>query len=221
LWNWRWTGKKRITQELRAILYDYFVVVYYSGIRPGTEADNIRFCDVAEFTDSGNKFLELRVKGKVGERFISSDYMIKGAVERCRVRIAEDRGDIRMVDDDDLIFGLTCNKGKVPQRLSDVLKKALIECGLLYDKQGKERTLYSLRHSFATNVLLKHGTNVHLLARHMGTSITMIEKHYSHIISRNKVSKLILTSPIPETDILDAKASNETVSTIKRITKKK
>jgi len=43
----------------------------------------------------------------------------------------------------------------------------------------------------------------------------MIEKHYSHIISRNKASKLILTTPIPDNDILDAKGSHETVSTIK------
>lgn len=205
LWHWRWTGTRSKTQEIRAILYDYFVVVYYSGIRPGTEADNIRFGDVTEYkSNNGEKFLELRIKGKTGERFISCDYMIKRAIERCRNRINGDYEDL--VDDSLYIFGLVCDGGKVPKRLSSTFKKALIECNLLEDKQEKKRTLYSLRHSFATGVLIKHGTNVHLLARHMGTSINMIEAHYSHIISRNKARKLILTEPIPEHDLYDMKS---------------
>lgn len=197
LHEWRWTGIRGKTQEIRAILYDYFIMVLYSGIRPGTEANGIRFGDIEPIDTDGAKFLEIRVDGKTGERFISCDYMIKGAVDRCKDRIGE------FCDDRSYIFGLACDGGRVPERLSRPFKAALIECDLLYDKQGKERTLYSLRHSFATGVLLKHGTNVHLLARHMGTSINMIEQHYSHIISRNKASKMILTNPIPDHDIRD------------------
>jgi len=55
----------------------------------------------------------------------------------------------------------------------------------------------------------------------MGTSINMIEAHYSHIISRDKASKLILTTPIPENDILDAKGRVEKVEKLKKIPRKK
>jgi len=47
------------------------------------------------------------------------------------------------------------------------------------------RTLYSLSHSYATFMLtLNKGTDIHLLAKQMGTSTEMIERHYSHLIAR-------------------------------------
>lgn len=46
---------------------------------------------------------------------------------------------------------------------------------------GKERTLYSFRHTYATFALLNDGMSMHLLATQMGTSIAMIERHYSHL----------------------------------------
>ena len=57
------------------------------------------------------------------------------------------------------------------------------ESGLLYDIEDQRRTLYSLRHTYATFELMK-GTDIHLLAKQMGTSIGMIEKHYSHLTLR-------------------------------------
>jgi integrase len=68
----------------------------------------------------------------------------------------------------------------------------------LYDKRGQHRTLYSLRHSFATMIILDKGTNVHLLARHMGTSTAMIDKFYSHVQSKHKAEKLVITSGFQE-----------------------
>ena len=44
----------------------------------------------------------------------------------------------------------------------------------------KKRTLYSLRHFYATYRLYK-GANIHQLAVQMGTSVGMLEKHYSKL----------------------------------------
>ena len=54
------------------------------------------------------------------------------------------------------------------------------ESGLLKDKHGDRRTLYSLRHTYATLALL-NGVDIHVLAIQMGTSVGMLEKHYSHL----------------------------------------
>jgi integrase len=54
-----------------------------------------------------------------------------------------------------------------------MLKKA----GLLKDSIGRERTIYSLRHTYAT-FRLENGTNVYWLKQNMGTSVQMIERHY-------------------------------------------
>ena len=56
----------------------------------------------------------------------------------------------------------------------------LKEADLLTDRRGENRTLYSLRHSYATYQILG-GVDYHALSVNMGTSISMLEKHYSHL----------------------------------------
>ncbi len=41
---------------------------------------------------------------------------------------------------------------------------------------GQQRTLYSLRHTYATMELLA-GTDIHTVPRQMGTSVLMLERH--------------------------------------------
>jgi len=47
-----------------------------------------------------------------------------------------------------------------------------------------------LRHTYATFSLLNDGMDVHTLAVQMGTSILMIERHYSHLTPRLKKEML-------------------------------
>jgi len=49
----------------------------------------------------------------------------------------------------------------------------LKDAGMTYDSQGKKRTIYSLRHTYAT-LRLENGTNVYWLKQNMGTSVNMI-----------------------------------------------
>ena len=57
----------------------------------------------------------------------------------------------------------------------------LEESGLLNcPVTNKERSLYSLRHYYATQRLLEN-IPIHDLAEQMGTSVLMITKHYSHL----------------------------------------
>jgi integrase len=76
--------------------------------------------------------------------------------------------------------------GTKTENLRATFRKFLIEYNLLKDpRTNQNRTLYSLRHSYATFMLtLNKGTDIHLLAKQMGTSTEMIERHYSHLIAR-------------------------------------
>jgi len=51
---------------------------------------------------------------------------------------------------------------------------------LLKERHGNVRTLYSLRHTYATLPIIA-GIDTHKLAKNMGTSIAMLERHYSHL----------------------------------------
>ena len=58
----------------------------------------------------------------------------------------------------------------------------LADHGLLIDpKTNQKRVFYSLRHTYATLSLTHDGVPIHTLAKQMGTSVLMIEKHYSHL----------------------------------------
>jgi integrase len=46
---------------------------------------------------------------------------------------------------------------------------------------GKKRSLYSLRHFYATHELTKGNVTAYQLAEHMGTSIAMLQTHYGHL----------------------------------------
>jgi len=55
---------------------------------------------------------------------------------------------------------------------------------------GQNRVFYSLRHSYATLALTHDKVPIHTLAEQMGTSVTMIERHYSHLNIKNAADQL-------------------------------
>lgn len=55
---------------------------------------------------------------------------------------------------------------------------------------GKARPLYSLRHTYATMRLLHDKVTPQILVKQMGTSISMLEKHYDHINTIKAASQL-------------------------------
>lgn len=60
------------------------------------------------------------------------------------------------------------------------------EGGLLYDANGDKRSLYSLRHTYATLRLEKGDVNVYDLSLNMGCKVNQIENHYSHVLSKQR-----------------------------------
>ena len=70
--------------------------------------------------------------------------------------------------------------GYQPPSLNGTFRRLMRDSGLLKSPEGQNRTLYSLRHTYATLALLE-GMDIHTLARQMGNSAAMIERHYSHL----------------------------------------
>ena len=68
----------------------------------------------------------------------------------------------------------------------------LKEAGIELDRYGEKRTIYSLRHTYAT-FQLQDGVNHYALACNMGTSIRMLEQFYGHVANRAMASELAKT----------------------------
>jgi integrase len=66
----------------------------------------------------------------------------------------------------------------------------LRDSGLLKDADGQNRTLYSLRHTYATLELLRANTDIHTLAKQMGNSAAVIERHYSKLTATMAAERL-------------------------------
>ena len=55
---------------------------------------------------------------------------------------------------------------------------------------NNKRVLYSLRHTYATLALTHDKVSIHTLAKQMGTSVAMIEQHYSHLDAVKAMAQL-------------------------------
>ena len=63
--------------------------------------------------------------------------------------------------------------------------------GLLKDvASGENRTLYSLRHTYATLALIGGDLDIHTLAKQMRTSVGMVERNYSKMTATLAPDKL-------------------------------
>ena len=73
--------------------------------------------------------------------------------------------------------------------MNKIFRRLLEDMDLVKGQAGTDRTLYSLRHTYATQELLA-GTDIHTLARQMGTSVVMLERHYSKLTATMAADKL-------------------------------
>lgn len=148
-------------------------------MRPGTELDNLTWGDlhIERHDDKATFFITVR-KGKTTLHTGTREVVCKRALQNTIWRMTE-RFPNRQPKD--LLFRLP--DGSTTNEISRTYNTALREIELDQSPHGK-RTLYSLRHSFITRELIAQKATIDVLARQCGTSIEMIERHYSHVIPR-------------------------------------
>jgi integrase len=61
---------------------------------------------------------------------------------------------------------------------------------LLKSTEEQNRTLYSIRHTYATLALLEGSADIHTLSKQMGNSAAMIERHYSKLTATMAADRL-------------------------------
>jgi integrase len=182
------------SRDMRMLLWDYVIVLANSGIRHGTEAENLRWRNVHVWEETGRVYMEFQgVKGKTKAHNVMCRPSAITALRRIHVRTTAIAGTefMAMLKQrlDLPVFALP--DGTVSKHLSQTFKRFLDETGLLKCPVTQQnRTLYSLRHTYATFALISDGMDIHVLARNMGTSIPMIELHYNHLQPRMKKDML-------------------------------
>ena len=155
----------RIRQS-RELLREYILIMANSGMRKG-EARMLKWRDVIPYRKHGLEWLSLRVNGKTGIRTVICQPNTNRYFDRLKSRGFH-------TEPDDLVF---CHADGLPVDDFTGFQNALVKAGVLHDSDGNRHTIYSLRHTYAT-YRIENGTNIYWLAKNMGTSVNMIERHY-------------------------------------------
>lgn len=203
---WITKSYNKQTVLMRELMFDYINVLLDTGARPGKELLNLRWQQLKpsnkptytltdELDEEGerieiftlNRSVLMSVDGKTGPRDILGMQRTMDALKRLAKRnykvempIDFPLQNITVANNKDYVF--VTSTGARPTNFNNIFTKFLTEHNLLIDpKTGQNRPPYSLRHTYATLALEHDKVPIHTLAKQMGTSVAMIEKHYSHL----------------------------------------
>lgn len=151
--KYRWWGEQ---------MHDLILFMSNTGLRPD-EAMRLEYRDVTVAFDEGTQetILEIEVRGKRGYGPCKSTQNAVSVFNRLKKR--------NKPQPTDRIF---------PKYHHAMFKRVLEEEGLKFDREGRPRTLYSLRHTYICFRLME-GADIYMLAKNCRTSVEMIEKYYA------------------------------------------
>jgi len=147
-------------REMRLLLRDYVLILANTGIRQGTEMLNLKWRDISLTKSNGSEYLTMRIKGKTQKwRTIQVRHRVARYLERIKdpdeklskmsLRALLAKGVDQPVIQAQHNSDFTTAFGRMFTRMME-------QADLLIDKYtGKKRTLYSLRHFYATHELTR------------------------------------------------------------------
>jgi integrase len=152
--------------------------------------------DVEERTNL-QRTCELTVDGKTGMRNIIGGVGAVLALSRVasrnykvRTPVTNPFEEVSRLHGGDFVLRMKRTKEDVSPVFHHMFEEFLLKIGLLVDANEQKRVFYSLRHTYATMMLTYDKVNIHILAVQMGTSVGMIEKHYSHLRVKEAIEQL-------------------------------
>jgi integrase len=136
--------------------------------------------------------LRIWVSGKTGDRWLIAKHRLVDVLKRLHARQKDISGmsfeDVMTTRVPHLLFRYS--DGHQPHSLVGTFRRLMRDSGLLKDSDGENRTLYSLRHTYATIEMLRGEVDIHTLSKQMGNSAAMIERHYSKLTATMAAERL-------------------------------
>jgi integrase len=184
------TDRTRMIRQVLAQAYVPFLAA--TGIRAGTESENLEWRHIDVEVVNGQPVLHIRLQqGKLGPR----NFVAHNSCWRILEVMRQISPDLKDTPLEEVLKQRVAQKvfrlsdSSVPDNWNKPFRQMLEDSNLLKSPvTDKERSLYSLRHYYATQRLLE-GIPIHDLAQQMGTSVLMIQKHYSHLTPLMKATQ--------------------------------
>ena len=188
--TWQKSSYTERTRLMRTLCVAYIEFLVNTGVRHGTEALRLRWKHLQWHWIGNKKYLRIWVSGKTGPRHLIAKHEVIRVFERLmrwhKLNYTNLNGVIE-AKLDKVIFCLPDNTQI--SNMENIFRNLMMRSGMRKDSGGLNRTLYSLRHTYATFALAR-GIDIHTLARQMGTSVGMIERHYSKMTATMAADRL-------------------------------
>lgn len=188
--TWQKSSYTARTALMRTLCTYYIEFLVNTGVRHGTEALPLRWRHLQWHWIGNKRYLRIWVSGKTGPRYlIAKNAVIRVFEQIIRWHKLPYSGLAAVIEAklDALIFRLPT--GEQISNMENIFRNLMVRSHMRTDGSGQNRTLYSLRHTYATFALAR-GVDIHTLARQMGTSVGMIERHYSKLTPMMNAAKL-------------------------------
>lgn len=209
---WIDSSRKEVTRQIRELLFFYFNVALHTGLRPGTEMDNLLWSDFVIRDDANPPHVAITVrKGKTtlhtGPRIAVGHSTVMEMILDMHGRSddGKDTEDGVSDDFDPLVFRL--QDGATTKELGRNFS-ALLKHLKLDKSAGGKRTLYSLRHTYITQRLIA-GVRHEWIAKQCGTSAAMIHQHYDHMTASMHAKELVGSENVELTRLIKQYADLE------------
>lgn len=188
--TWQKSSYTDRTAMMRTLCSFYIEFLVNTGVRHGTEALPLRWKHLQWHWIGNKKYLRIWVSGKTGPRYLIAKNRVVKVLEGILKWQELPYSGLNAVIEakvDRLIFRLPT--GEQISNMENIFRNLMVRSNMRLDGSGQTRTLYSLRHTYATFALAS-GVDIHTLARQMGTSVGMIERHYSKLTPMMNAEKL-------------------------------
>ena len=188
--TWQKSSYTDRTALMRTLCSYYIEFLVNTGIRHGTEALPLSWKHLQWHWIGNKKYLRIWVSGKTGPRYLIAKTAVVKVLEQVMKWQKLSYSGLDAVIEaklDAVIFRLPT--GEQISNMENIFRNLMVRSNMRRDGGGQNRTLYSLRHTYATFALAR-GVDIHTLARQMGTSVGMIERHYSKLTPMMNAEKL-------------------------------
>ena len=184
LQQWTTEGRTQATRDLRELLCFFVAFVAGTGVRPGTETKELQWRHIEFLEKDHTRLIHIHLpQGKTGARKIIARHELWPVLEKLRelqpafVDLTLDQ----LIESKSNEYVFRMRTGERPYSFVNAFGDGIRAAGMLTNgKDTQERSLYSLRHYYATQRILEGYTYEELEAQ-MGTSADMLQKHYNHL----------------------------------------
>lgn len=190
--QWVKEGQRKASGRDRFVAQQYFLILANTGMRVG-ELRGLRWRDLRTVKTEGGSRLVAHVRGKTGAREVvfqeDADRYVKRLYDMRVEELTEQEGGSVAAKPplDELVI---CHPdGKPVLSMKKSFMSMLAYAQIPLNRDGMDRTIYSLRHFYATQ-RLSHETSPFLLAKQMGTSVEMLEKFYGQTVTSSLAAEI-------------------------------